>query len=568
MGRVYILAKVLQRIHKVEVAGPLFGRCIWAPLAEDNELSYKFIRTGNKFVSIRSLKKLYDSLDGDIIYAVKPNFISFNIGLIKKYFTKRILVLDIDNWELGLFLDYFNKNCKKFSSKIFFYIKELFKFFFKPWNSFFWTILNEKLVKYADEITVSNKFLKDKFGGTVIYHGRDVAAIASLSFNKEALKQKYNALVLFSSNDGYCGNAKAMYEYMLKNCPEYRLLWAVHSKKEIQMLKANKIKCYYSFSIPGIIAILRAKYLLTTHLEFSRFKAFFGQKYINLWHGMLIKKLGYMDPGERQLWNYKFTWKSCDIVSVPSGFYGQILSAQTGIDYTKCKITGFARNDYLFNSDGKKNLKILFPDIAGFKKVILYCPTFRTVLKRTIKRTDSIYDIEFFINKYFKKDMDSFFKEHKICCLIKLHPFEEEIIDGKNFGKSIKIVTNEILKEKGLSLEEILNGIDLLITDYSSIYIDYLLLGRPIMFVADDVEEYKKRRGIIFDDYDFVICGPKIFTEARFKKEILILLSDPGYFREERKEKLKIFHEIKSNFCKSLLNEIKSKDEGIITKQG
>ena len=207
MGRVYILAKVLQRIHKVEVAGPLFGRCIWAPLAEDNELSYKFIRTGNKFVSIRSLKKLYDSIDGDIIYAVKPNFISFNIGLIKKYFTKRILVLDIDNWELGLFLDYFNRNCKKFSSKIFFYIKELFKFFFRPWNSFFWTILNERLVKYADEITVSNKFLKDKFGGTVIYHGRDVAAIASLSFNKEALKQKYNVAAK-SKIIMFCGTPK------------------------------------------------------------------------------------------------------------------------------------------------------------------------------------------------------------------------------------------------------------------------------------------------------------------------------------------------------------------------
>lgn len=367
---------------------------------------------------------------------------------------------------------------------------------------------------------------------------------------------KNKTLVLFSSNDGYCGNAKAMYLYMLKNCPEYKLVWVLHNNEEIQRLRTNGMKSYYSFSLLGIAAIFRAKYLLTTHLEFSRYKAFFGQKYINLWHGMLIKKLGFMDPGEKELWNYKFTWRSHDIVSVPSEFYGTILSAQTGIDYRKCKITGFPRNDFLFSSDGKKNLKILFKDIPDFKKVIIYCPTYRAVKKRTIRRTDSTYDTGYFIDKYFNSDMGGFFEEHNICCLIKLHPFEEELFSDKNFGKSIKIITNEILKNKNLSVEEILNGIDLLITDYSSIYIDYLLLNRPIMFIADDVEEYKQKRGIIFNDYDYVICGPKIFTEGMFKKEMLMLLSDPGYFKEQREEKIKIFHTVRSNFCQSLLDEI------------
>ncbi|MGZ5486683.1 MAG: CDP-glycerol glycerophosphotransferase family protein, partial [Nitrososphaeraceae archaeon] len=90
----------------------------------------------------------------------------------------------------------------------------------------------------------------------------------------------------------------------------------------------------------------------------------------------------------------------------------------------------------------------------------------------------------------------------------------------------------------------------------SSIYIDYLLLNRPIMFIAEDVEEYKQKRGIIFNDYDYVICGPKIFTEGMFKKEMLMLLSDPGYFKEQREEKIKIFHTVRSNFCQSLLDEI------------
>jgi glycosyltransferase involved in cell wall biosynthesis len=192
VGRAYILARVLQRIHKVEIVGPLFGKIIWAPVAEDKEISYSFVRFDNRFVSIRGLKRLYDKIDGDIIYAVKPGFTSFNIGLIKKLFTKKILLLDIDNWELGLFIDHFNRTCKKSSSRIFFYAKESFKFFLKPWDSFFWTIVNERLVRHADEITVSNKFLKNKFGGTILYHGKDVQAIDPFSFDKQSLKQKYD----------------------------------------------------------------------------------------------------------------------------------------------------------------------------------------------------------------------------------------------------------------------------------------------------------------------------------------------------------------------------------------
>lgn len=367
---------------------------------------------------------------------------------------------------------------------------------------------------------------------------------------------KNKRLVLFSSIDGFCGNAKALYLYMQKNCSEYKLVWLLHDNEEIKRLKSKGIKSYYSFSLAGVLTLFRAKYIITTHLEFSRYKAFIGQKYINLWHGMPLKKMGFLDRGEKELWNYNFTWRNCDIIPVSSEFFATILSAQTGIDYRKFKITGAPRNDFLFNCNGRKNLQILFPDIFNFKKIILYCPTFRIVEKRTIRRTDSAYNIEYFISKYFNSEIEKFYEENKFCCLIKLHPFEEKRLLDKSFGKNIKVITSEILKKVNLSLEEILNGVDLLITDYSSIYIDYLLLERPLMFIADDIEEYNHRRGIMFNDYDFFACGPKVSTESIFRKEILMLLSNAKYYKKEREERIKIFHQIRSNFCKSVLREI------------
>lgn len=370
------------------------------------------------------------------------------------------------------------------------------------------------------------------------------------------LVPKSRKLVLFSSSDGYSGNAKAMYLYLLQNFPYYATVWVLHQKEEVIRLRKTGIKSYYSFSLPGMAALLRAGFIAATHLEFSRYKAFFGQKYINLWHGMLIKKIGYMDPGEKELWNLRLNWKNIDILCVPYEFYGTVISSQTGINYRNCRVTGIPRNDFIFSSDGKRNLENLFSGISDYKKVILYCPTFRNVCRRTIKRKDSAYSTSYFIDKYFNSELDRFFEDNKICCIIKLHPFEEESAGTDISGKCIRTLTGNMLRHKNLSLEEILNGIDLLITDYSSVYIDYLLLNRPVLFIADDIADYMQKRGIIFNDYGFVACGPAISSVDKFKEEMTRLLYEPGYFEKERQEKINLFHSIKSGFCCALFNEM------------
>ncbi len=189
LGRAYILAKILQRRHDVEIVGPMFGKGIWVPVINDKKVQYKSVKFYNRFISIPKLKELYCKIDGDVIYAVKPLFNSFTIGLIKKFFTKKPLILDIDDWELGFFIDFY-KN-KKFTDKIFYLLKEPFRFFLKPSDSFLWEIINEKMVRFADKITVSNNFLKERFGGVIIYHGRDTDTLNPERFNKQLFKQKY-----------------------------------------------------------------------------------------------------------------------------------------------------------------------------------------------------------------------------------------------------------------------------------------------------------------------------------------------------------------------------------------
>ena len=57
----------------------------------------------------------------------------------------------------------------------------------------------------------------------------------------------------------------------------------------------------------------------------------------------------------------------------------------------------------------------------------------------------------------------------------------------------------------------------MLITDYSSVYVDYLLLDRPIVFSCPDLEKYKKDRGFVVEDPSLLMPG----TLVRNQKELI-----------------------------------------------
>src|SRR3989338_6905175 len=180
LGRAYILAKVLQRHYSVEIIGPMFGENIWYPLRDDKSMNYKYIKVKN-FFNIYNLKQLLKQITGDIIYASKPLMPSFGTGLLKKLTSKMPLILDIDDWELGI--------SKEFYAKLSFTGK--FKNFISSFRNCFCyknIFLFEKLIPLADEITVANSFLQNRFGGILVPHGRDADLLNPENFDRDILR--------------------------------------------------------------------------------------------------------------------------------------------------------------------------------------------------------------------------------------------------------------------------------------------------------------------------------------------------------------------------------------------
>ncbi|HOA80697.1 MAG TPA: glycosyltransferase family 4 protein [Defluviitaleaceae bacterium] len=187
LGRAYLLAKILQRHYDVEIVGPIFGEGIWEPVENDKSIIYKYVKVYGRLKPYWQIGKLIKKIDGDVIYASKPLFSSFGIGSLKKILKRKPLILDIDDWQMGLIkesynnLSFFRELKSSISSTVFLYNTSSY------WNNFF----GEKIASFANEITVSNRFLQEKFGGEIVWHARDTGLFSPEKFDKDLLREKY-----------------------------------------------------------------------------------------------------------------------------------------------------------------------------------------------------------------------------------------------------------------------------------------------------------------------------------------------------------------------------------------
>lgn len=175
---------------------------------------------------------------------------------------------------------------------------------------------------------------------------------------------------------------------------------------------------------------------------------------------------------------------------------------------------GVPRTDLFFDEDMKKEAKrkvlSIYPQLEN-KRIVLYAPTFRGNSQSDAKMP-------------FNLDIDKIANELSEDCILalKAHPFVKDSIEVK----SDKIVD--------LSDYDIINDIliltDLLITDYSSIIFEYALLERPMIFYADDLENYEHERDFYYKYEDFV-PGPIV----KSTEEIIKVLNTKVYDYEKIK---------------------------------
>lgn len=310
-------------------------------------------------------------------------------------------------------------------------------------------------------------------------------------------------IILFNSYPAYSDNSLALYKYIYDNrkdlLEKYELIWGQESEDKIPpYLSRYKIKTVDKKSIHGIITFLRAKYVFSTHGYFPDLKSGNGQVQVNLWHGCGYKA---MTQADRHYLG--------DTMLAMSPLYQKIESEQFGMGENNIFITGYPRNDALFYVSNE--LIKLGVDKTKYQKILIWLPTYR---KANAGHEGIDGQIDSFgissLNKETLGLLERVLREKKYLLIIKPHPMETVDIFSRDKLTNIIITTNTNLELHNVELYGLLKETDCLLSDYSSVIVDYLLLDRPIAMILSDLEAYKNSRGFVFDKVEDYMPGPVI----------------------------------------------------------
>jgi CDP-glycerol glycerophosphotransferase len=337
---------------------------------------------------------------------------------------------------------------------------------------------------------------------------------------------------------------------MLKHHSEVKCKYVINDDDKRKSLTAELGDHFIETkSLFGVINALKAGVWFTSaglpvHILFS------GKKRIifNLWHGTPLKKIATRDKTSSWL---KITLlklfhsRNYTYISTSSSKLINMFSESFAVKSDIIKVLGQPRNDWLLNnSDSSEEwFGNHFSNLPENEKIILYAPTFREYGQTEL----------FPFSDYTLDKLEEFLEDEKIIIFLRLHHAEMGNPQLKP-RKRIKYINSDIIEE----INPILSLFDLLITDYSGIYFDFLLTEKPILFLPYDLEEYENEsRGFNFDYYDFS-PGPKPNTLKEFINEVERLLSDKQYYQPERKQMNNYFNEIKEESSNLIYHFIKN----------
>lgn len=238
--------------------------------------------------------------------------------------------------------------------------------------------------------------------------------------------------------------------------------------------------------------VFTSNYLFCTHSHFVEANPK-KQVSVCLWHGTMLKRICAMNEREKnQLRKDQYRY----FVS-PSRFYDEYFRKSFLCKPEQVLTCGYPRNDFLFQDTDI--LHALGIDQLKYKKLIVYMPTFRTPIGG--EYSDSYSDSQSCIdlsNTQSVKKLSEYLKEKDVLLIIKWHP--ADIRQNQNVQLSNVIsISNKQLKLNDLQVYHLLHYADALITDYSSVFCDYLVLDRPIAFDISDMDSYADKRGFVFD---------------------------------------------------------------------
>lgn len=338
-------------------------------------------------------------------------------------------------------------------------------------------------------------------------------------------------LLVFSAYNGksYACSPRAVYEYMIKDArfTDYQFVWFFDQPENYQFLETHRnTKVVKNQSAECERYLHEAKYWIFNFRALDHWTPKKEQIYVQCWHGTPLKRLGYDITNSDNAMNsvkeiqskYKIDTKRFDYMVSPCPFVTEKFRSAWNLSaYGKEDAVlqiGYPRNDFLnsFTDEDVRRIKADLQLEDCDKKIILYAPTWR----------DNQHDAKLGYVYRNPVDFDYLQKElgEEYTILFRAHYLVADNFDFKAYEGFIYDVSSYD------DINDLYIIADMLITDYSSVFFDYAILKRPMLFYMYDMEEYRdEMRGFYLDITE--LPGPILKTEAEVVNAVRLAGEEP-----------------------------------------
>lgn len=371
---------------------------------------------------------------------------------------------------------------------------------------------------------------------------------------KSFFRIKDNRIVIESEGD-YSDNGQALYFYMQENgyLDRYDVIWLASNPGDLKKRYGLKACTRQTTTVHWTTNYYLAtcKYYIYDHNNrFERIHKRKEQYLLYLSHGFGYKASKGYDRSKVKTWFDKIVATGDIPAEGNTRFWG------FGAD--KAVKLGYPRMDYFF-SDLSSIRKVVNRTyhFSDFTSVILWMPTFRKSNDRELSEEYLINEtgLPLFNTKRELEEFNAFLKIHHILFVLKLHHLQADLPIFQSKFSNLLIIKDEQLSAKKIQLYQFIALTDALVTDYSSISVDYMLLNRPIIYTLDDYEEYSQSRGIWPENAIDLMIGYHVYTIDEIKKAILEINSGADVYKEQRNQQISKFHTyVDGNSSKRILD--------------
>lgn len=312
----------------------------------------------------------------------------------------------------------------------------------------------------------------------------------------------------------YGDSSMYFFEYLLDNS-KYEVYWYAQDKELYKNLLSQKLPVVYSNSFKGYWYQMRAKVLISS-VQFDDYNPYLINRciYLDLGHGFPGKPGGLMTPGISTNSRNRILrlQKSTEFYQVaPSRYCADCSHYYFATAYERIIFANKPRIDVLFSKALQRRINTLVDTIKDGRRAIVYMPTHRSCgqVKMNI---EEILDL---------KSIQELCREKNFVFIIKKHYYHRNEDDLTKDYSNIFDISNEVIDSQVL-----LSQADILITDFSSCYVDYLALNRPIIFYAFDYDDYLSNERDYYWKYDRITAGYTIKDKEKLNRAIEDITND------------------------------------------